>query len=91
MAGTNPIDVVNRFCDEVINARGPDAAEGIVADDFVEFDPRTHQAAFMGFPPGKTVKVNGVVIDRVIDGLMVGSRMLMNALSMLQELGVLPA
>jgi steroid delta-isomerase-like uncharacterized protein len=138
MASTDPMDVVNRFCDEVLNARNPDAAEGIIADDFVELDPLpgqgvgriglqlwlagwfaafpdltwtneeqiaseekvvtrffwagTHQGEFMGIPAsGKAVKVNGVVIDRVVDGLMVDSRMLMNAMSMLQQLGVVPA
>jgi steroid delta-isomerase-like uncharacterized protein len=138
MGTSNPLDVVNRFCDEVINARNPEAAEGIVADNFVELDPLpgqgpgreglqqwlagwfaafpdlawtneeqiavdervvtrffwtgTHEQEFMGIPASnRTVKVNGVVIDRVEDGVMVDSRMLMNALSMLQQLGAIAA
>jgi steroid delta-isomerase-like uncharacterized protein len=132
------VEIVNRFCDEVINARDPTAAEGIVADDFIELDPLpgqdpgreglqrwlagwfaafpdlawtneeqiavdekvvtrffwtgTHEQEFMGIPATHSqVKVNGVVIDRVVDGQMVDSRMLMNALSMLQQLGAIPA
>jgi hypothetical protein len=45
----------------------------------------------MGIPAaGTRVNVNGVVIDRVINGQMTDSRMLMNALSMLQQLGATP-
>lgn len=138
MSSSSAAEVVNRFCEEVVNARHPEAAEGIVADGFVELDPLpgqgtgreglqrwlagwfaafpdlhwtneeqivveekvvtrffwtgTHQQEFMGIPAtNKSVKVNGVVIDRVLDGLMVDSRMLMNALSMLQQLGAIPA
>jgi hypothetical protein len=36
------------------------------------------------------VKVKGVVIDRVVDGWMVDSRILMDTMGMLQQLGVLP-
>jgi len=138
VSGNDGVEVVNRFCDEVINAHNPAAAEGIVADDFIELDPLpgqdpgreglqrwlagwfeafpdlawtteeqiasgdkvvtrffwtgTHKQDFMGIPAtGKQVKVNGVVIDHVVDGLMVDSRMLMNALTMLQQLGAIPA
>ncbi len=52
----------------------------------------THQGAFMGIPAtGKPVKVKGVVIDRVVDSWMVDSRILMDSMGMLQQLGVLPA
>lgn len=138
MSSSSATEVVNRLCEEVINARDPEAAEGIVADKFVELAPLpgqepgreglqrwlagwfaafpdlrwtneeqiavgekvvtrffwtgTHRHEFMGIPASnKSVKVNGVVIDRVVDGLMVDSRMLMNALSMLQQLGAIPA
>jgi hypothetical protein len=41
----------------------------------------THQQEFMGIPAtGRTVSVNGVVIDRVVGGQMTESRMLMNSL-----------
>jgi steroid delta-isomerase-like uncharacterized protein len=52
----------------------------------------THQGAFMGIPAtGKPVKVKGVVIDRVVDGWMVDSRILMDSMGMLQQLGMLPS
>ena len=51
----------------------------------------THRAAFMGIPPtGRHVAVKGVVIDRVVDGKWKDSRLLMDNLSLLQQLGALP-
>jgi len=48
----------------------------------------THQREFMGIAAThRPISVNGVVIDRVVDGQMVDSRMLMNAFSMFQQLG----
>jgi steroid delta-isomerase-like uncharacterized protein len=47
---------------------------------------------FMGIPAtGKQVKVKGVVIDRVVDGRMVDSRILMDTMGMMQQLGVVPS
>lgn len=51
----------------------------------------THQGAFLGIPAtGKHVSVNGVVIDRLEGGMMADSRILMNDLSLMQQLGVIP-
>ena len=51
----------------------------------------TQRQDFQGIPAtGRQVKVNGVVIDRVVAGQMTESRMLMNSLSLLQQLGVVP-
>ncbi len=47
---------------------------------------------FMGIPAtGRQVKVKGVVIDRVVDGRMVDSRILMDTMGMMQQLGVVPS
>ncbi|MGA7106794.1 MAG: ester cyclase [Terracidiphilus sp.] len=52
----------------------------------------THQAPFVGIPAtGKSVLVNGVVIDRLDQGRMADSRILMDTLSLMQQLGVIPA
>ena len=52
----------------------------------------SQQGAFMGIPAtGKQVKVKGVVIDRVIDGRLVDSRILMDSMGMMQQLGVVPS
>ena len=52
----------------------------------------THRAAFMAIPAtGRHVAVKGVVIDRVVDGKWKDSRLLMDSLSLLQQLGALPA
>jgi steroid delta-isomerase-like uncharacterized protein len=52
----------------------------------------TQQGMFMGIPAtGKKVTVKGVVIDRVAGDKMVDSRMLMDSLGMLQQLGVIPS
>ena len=51
----------------------------------------THRGAFMGMPAtGKSVKVKGVVIDRIVGGRMSESRILMDDLGMMQQLGILP-
>ena len=52
----------------------------------------THRDTFIGIPAtGKPVEVKGVVIDRLEAGKMSDSRILMDTLGMLQQLGVIPA
>jgi steroid delta-isomerase-like uncharacterized protein len=52
----------------------------------------THRGAFLGVPPtGKGVTVKGVVIDQLADGKMSKSRILMDSLGMMQQLGVVPS
>jgi len=47
---------------------------------------------FLGIlPRGKAVHVKGVVIDRVLNGLMTDSRILMDTFGMMQQLGAIPA
>ena len=51
----------------------------------------THRATFMGIPStDKKVMVKGVVIDRLANGKMADSRILMDTLGLLQQLGVVP-
>ena len=51
----------------------------------------THQGSFLGIPPtGRSVQVKGVVIDRIVGGLMTDSRILMDTMGMMQQLGVIP-
>jgi predicted ester cyclase len=51
----------------------------------------THEGPFMGIPPtGRRVAVKGVVIDRVLNGKWKDSRILMDNLGLLQQLGALP-
>jgi steroid delta-isomerase-like uncharacterized protein len=50
----------------------------------------THRGTFLGIPAtGRSISVKGVVIDRVVAGKMVDSRILMDGLSMMQQLGAL--
>jgi steroid delta-isomerase-like uncharacterized protein len=52
----------------------------------------THRGIFLGIPAtGKSVSVKGVVIDQLEGGKMSNSRMLMDSLGMLQQLGVVPS
>jgi steroid delta-isomerase-like uncharacterized protein len=52
----------------------------------------THRGAFLGIPAtGRSVEVKGVVIDRLEDGRMGDSRMLMDTMGLMQQLGVIPA
>jgi steroid delta-isomerase-like uncharacterized protein len=51
----------------------------------------THRATFLGIPStGRKVTVKGVVIDRLAEGKMADSRILMDSLGLMQQLGVLP-
>lgn len=51
----------------------------------------THRGDFAGIPAtGRQVTVPGVVIDRLKDGKMADSRILMDTLGMMQQLGVVP-
>lgn len=51
----------------------------------------THRGTFLGIPAtGRPVTVKGVVIDRLSKGKMADSRILMDTLGMMQQLGVVP-
>ena len=51
----------------------------------------THRGEFFGVPAtGKQITVKGVVVDRVLNGQMVESRILMDGLGMMTQLGVIP-
>lgn len=52
----------------------------------------THHAPFLGVPAtGRPVKVWGMIIDRLEDGRITDTRMLMDTLGMLVQLGAVPA
>jgi len=52
----------------------------------------THRDAFLGVPAtGRPITVKGMVIDRLVAGKMADSRILMDTLGMMQQLGALPA
>ncbi len=52
----------------------------------------THRGPFMGMPPTeKPVTVWGTVIDRLEDGRIKETRILMDALGMMMQLGAIPA
>lgn len=52
----------------------------------------THRGSFLGIPAtGKPVTVKGVVIDRLTQGKMADSRILMDTFGMMQQLGIIPA
>lgn len=52
----------------------------------------THRGVFLGIPPTeKSVTVWGVVMDLVRDGVLSESRILMDTVALLQQLGAIPA
>lgn len=52
----------------------------------------TQRGAFLGIPAtGRRITVKGMVIDRLVAGRMAESRILMDTLGMMQQLGALPA
>jgi steroid delta-isomerase-like uncharacterized protein len=51
----------------------------------------THQGEFMGVPAtGRKVRVWGVVFDRLVDGRIKDTRIIMDALGLMTQLGALP-
>ena len=65
-------------------------AEGdMVANRFVYY--RTHRGEFMGVAPtGRRVTFRGLALDRVVDGKIVEHRAMFDAMTMMQQLGVIP-
>ena len=52
----------------------------------------THKGAFLGVPAtGRPVKVWGVVIDRLKDGRIKDTRIIMDTLGLMSQLGALPS
>jgi predicted ester cyclase len=50
-----------------------------------------HRGEFMGVPPtGRRVRVWGVVIDRLVDGRIKDTRILMDTIGLMMQLGALP-
>ena len=53
---------------------------------------RTHNGEFLGIPAtGRPVRVWGVVIDRLEDGRIKDTRIIMDTFGMMAQLGVLPS
>ena len=51
----------------------------------------THRGDFLGVPAtGRPVKVWGMVIDRLVDGRIKETRIIMDALGLMMQLGVFP-
>ena len=51
----------------------------------------THRGAFLGVPPtGRRVKVWGIVIDRLKEGRIKDTRIIMDTLGLMTQLGVFP-
>jgi steroid delta-isomerase-like uncharacterized protein len=52
----------------------------------------THRAEFLGVPAtGRAVKVWGMVLDRLVDGRIKETRIIMDLLGLMIQLGVIPA
>jgi predicted ester cyclase len=52
----------------------------------------THRGEFLGIPAtGRTVRVWGMVIDRLEDGRIKDTRIIMDTFGLLGQLGVLPS
>jgi steroid delta-isomerase-like uncharacterized protein len=51
----------------------------------------THQHDFQGMPAtGKTMNLEGYILDRFIDGKIIEHRAMFDTMTMLQQLGVMP-
>jgi steroid delta-isomerase-like uncharacterized protein len=50
----------------------------------------THRGTFLGIPPtGKAVRVWGIVIDRLVEGRIKETRIIMDTMGMLMQLGTM--
>ena len=50
----------------------------------------THKGTFLGIPPtGKAVRVWGIVIDRLVEGRIKETRIIMDTMGMLMQLGTM--
>lgn len=50
----------------------------------------THKGTFLGIPPtGKAVRVWGIVIDRLVEGRIKETRIIMDTMGMMMQLGVM--
>jgi predicted ester cyclase len=51
----------------------------------------THKGTFLGIPPtGRPVRVWGIVIDRLVDGRIKETRIIMDTMGMMMQLGMMP-
>jgi steroid delta-isomerase-like uncharacterized protein len=51
----------------------------------------THKGTFLGIPPtGKAVRVWGIVIDRLVEGRIKETRIIMDTMGMLMQMGMMP-
>lgn len=51
----------------------------------------THQHDFQGIPPtGKLINLEGYILDRMVDGTIIEHRAMFDAMTMMQQLGVVP-
>ncbi len=51
----------------------------------------THKGTFLGIPPtGRPVRVWGIVIDRLVEGRIKETRIIMDTMGMLMQLGMMP-
>ena len=50
----------------------------------------THKGSFLGIPPtGRAVRVWGIVIDRLVEGRIQSTRILMDTMGMMAQMGVM--
>jgi predicted ester cyclase len=51
----------------------------------------THKGTFLGIPPtGRPVRVWGIVIDRLVEGRIKETRIIMDTMGMMMQLGMMP-
>jgi steroid delta-isomerase-like uncharacterized protein len=82
-----------------MNAAFPDihweVRDTVVEEDrvaTVSFWTGTHRGEFMGIPPtGRTVRVEAWTLDRYQDGQLAESRIIMDVVGLLAQLGAVPA
>jgi predicted ester cyclase len=86
--------IVRDFVEETINQGRIDSTDQIVGGDKVlsRFEwTGTHRGEFLGVPAtGRPVKVWGMVVDRLVDGRIKETRIIMDTLGLMMQLGAIP-
>jgi hypothetical protein len=84
-------NTVCKFIEKVLNLGDIDAAGEFFWDDMVEQVPLPHRGTFLGVPAtGRPVTVWGIAIDRFEGGKIKDTRIIMDTLGLMMQLGVVP-
>ena len=92
----NNANLVREFIDDVLNRGNVESTGKYFHEDVLEQArfvwSGTHRGEFLGaVATGRSVSVWGIAIDRFVDGKIKDTRIIMDALGLMAQMGVLPS